>query len=140
MASGIGRASALLASGTMVSRVLGFVKAMLLAWTIGLVASRSADAFGVANQLPNTLYAIIAGGVLSAVLVPSIVRAIVHADGGRAYINKLLTLTLVVLLGATIVAVALAPLLVNLYSFAANLSPDTQALAVAFAYWCLPQI
>jgi putative peptidoglycan lipid II flippase len=134
----IGRASLFLATGTMVSRILGFVKAMLLAWTIGLVASRSADAFGVANQLPNTLYAIIAGGVLSAVLVPSIVRAIVHADGGRAYINKLLTLTLVVLLGATAVAVLAAPLFVHLYSF--DLDSETRALAVAFAYWCLPQI
>lgn len=136
--AGIGRASFFLASGTMVSRILGFVKAMLLAATIGLVGSRSADAFGVANQLPNTLYAIIAGGVLSAVLVPSIVRSIVHADGGKAYVNKLLTLTLVVLLGATVAAVVLAPLLVHLYSF--RLDAETRALAVAFAYWCLPQI
>lgn len=136
--AGIGRASFFLASGTMVSRILGFVKAMLLAWTIGLVASRSADAFGVANQLPNTLYVIIAGGVLSAILVPSIVRSIVHADGGKSYVNKLLTITLVVLFAATAAAVLLAPVLVHLYSF--RLDPDARALAVAFAYWCLPQI
>lgn len=135
---GIGRASLFLASGTMVSRILGFVKAMLLAATIGLVSSKSADAFGVANQLPNTLYVIIAGGVLSAVLVPSIVRSIVHADGGRSYANKLLTLTLVVLLGATALAVLLAPFLVHLYSF--RLDPEARALAITFAYWCLPQI
>ena len=136
--AGIGRASFFLASGTMVSRILGFVKAMLLAWTIGLVASRSADAFGVANQLPNTLYVIIAGGVLSAVLVPSIVRSIVHADGGKSYVNKLLTITLVVLFAATAAAVLLAPALVHLYSF--RLDAETRALAVAFAYFCLPQI
>lgn len=135
---GIGRASIFLASGTMVSRLLGFVKAMLLATTIGLVGSRSADAFGVANQLPNTLYVIIAGGVLSAVLVPSIVRSIVHADGGKAYINKLLTITFVVLIAATVAAVLLAPVLVHLYSV--RLDPETRALATAFAYWCLPQI
>ncbi|AWB87787.1 murein biosynthesis integral membrane protein MurJ [Mycetocola zhujimingii] len=134
----IGRASLFLASGTLVSRLLGFVKAMLLASTIGLVGSRSADAFGVANQLPNTLYVIIAGGVLSAVLVPSIVRSIVHADGGKAYMNKLLTITFVVLLGATVAAVLLAPALVSLYSL--NLNEETRALAIAFAYWCLPQI
>jgi putative peptidoglycan lipid II flippase len=136
--AGIGRASFFLASGTMVSRILGFVKAMLLATTIGLVGSRSADAFGVANQLPNTLYVIIAGGVLSAVLVPSIVRSIVHADGGKAYINKLLTITFVVLIVATVAAVLLAPLLVHLYSV--RLDPESRALAIAFAYWCLPQI
>ncbi|MFU8947352.1 murein biosynthesis integral membrane protein MurJ [Mycetocola zhadangensis] len=135
---GIGRASFFLASGTLVSRLLGFVKAMLLATTIGLVGSRSADAFGVANQLPNTLYVIIAGGVLSAVLVPSIVRSIVHADGGKAYINKLLTITFVVLIAATVAAVVLAPVLVHLYSV--RLDSEARALAIAFAYWCLPQI
>ncbi|MET4637945.1 murein biosynthesis integral membrane protein MurJ [Mycetocola sp. 2940] len=134
----IGRASLFLASGTMVSRILGFVKAMLLATTIGLVSSKSADAFGVANQLPNTLYVIIAGGVLSAILVPSIVRSIVHADGGRSYVNKLLTITLVVLFAATAVAVVLAPFLVHLYSV--RLDPEARALAITFAYWCLPQI
>jgi putative peptidoglycan lipid II flippase len=134
----IGRASIFLASGTMVSRILGFVKAMLLATTIGLVSSKSADAFGVANQLPNTLYVIIAGGVLSAILVPSIVRSVVHADGGRSYANKLLTLTLVVLLVATALAVVLAPFLVHLYSV--SLDPEARALAITFAYWCLPQI
>jgi putative peptidoglycan lipid II flippase len=134
----IGRASIFLASGTMVSRILGFVKAMLLATTIGLVSSKSADAFGVANQLPNTLYVIIAGGVLSAILVPSIVRSIVHADGGRSYVNKLLTITLVVLFAATVLAVVLAPFLVHLYSV--RLDPEARALAITFAYWCLPQI
>lgn len=138
MADGIGRASAFLASGTIVSRILGFVKAIALASAIGLVGSTSADAFAVANQLPNTIYAIIAGGVLTAVLVPQIVRAGLAADGGAAYINKLMTVTLVVLASSAIVATALAPLLTLLYG--AALSPDQRALATAFAFWCLPQI
>ena len=69
--SGIGRASALLASGTLVSRILGFVSAAVLATAIGLQGS-SADTFTLANQLPNNIYAIIAGGLLTAVLVPQI--------------------------------------------------------------------
>ena len=43
-----------------------------------------ANAFALANQLPNNIYAIVAAGVLSAVLVPQIVRAGLHADGGQA--------------------------------------------------------
>src|SRR3712207_9529126 len=85
---GIGRASALLASGTLVSRVLGFVKVIVLANTIGQVGSASANAFGLANQLPNNIYALIAGGVLGAVLVPQIVRASLGSDGGQAFLNK----------------------------------------------------
>jgi len=133
----IGRASLFLASGTLVSRILGFVKAIVLAATIGVVGSVSGDAFAVANGLPNTVYVIVAGGVLSAVLVPQIVRASAHADGGSGYINKLLTLAMVILLGATIVATALAPLLTTLY---AGTNKTMLPLAIAFAWWCMPQI
>ncbi|GAA1058927.1 murein biosynthesis integral membrane protein MurJ [Agromyces bracchium] len=134
----IARASLFLASGTIVSRILGFLKAIVLAATIGVVGSASADAFAVANGLPNTVYVIVAGGVLSAVLVPQIVRASAHADGGSAYINKLVTLALVVIGAATIVATALAPVLAWIYG--GSFPPDTLALATAFAFWCLPQI
>ena len=134
----IGRASAFLASGTIVSRILGFVKAIIVAATIGVVGSAGADAFAVANGLPNTVYVIVAGGVLSAVLVPQIVRAGAHADGGSAYINKLLTVALVILAVATVAATALAPLLTLLYG--ATLPRETLELAIAFAWWCLPQI
>ena len=134
----IGRASVFLASGTIVSRLLGFVKAIAVAGTIGVVGSAGGDAFAVANGLPNTVYVIVAGGVLSAVLVPQIVRAGAHADGGSAYINKLLTLALVILGVATVAATALAPLLTLLYG--ATLPSATLGLAIAFAWWCLPQI
>jgi peptidoglycan biosynthesis protein MviN/MurJ (putative lipid II flippase) len=66
---GLGRASALLASGTLVSRLLGFVSAMVLAQTLG-TQTVGGNTFALANQLPNNIYAIVAGGVLSAVLVP----------------------------------------------------------------------
>lgn len=83
----VGRASAVLASGTLVSRLLGFAKAWLLVQAIGVV-SLAANAYGTATYIPNSLYAIIAQGVLNAILVPQIVRASVNPDGGRAYINK----------------------------------------------------
>ncbi|MFZ4843150.1 murein biosynthesis integral membrane protein MurJ [Mycetocola saprophilus] len=135
--AGIGRASAFLASGTMVSRVLGFIKAILIARTIGQVGV-SGDAFATANILPNTIFTIIAGGVLSAILVPQIVKATVHADRGAAYINKLLTITLSVLAATTLVAMAAAPLLIKLW--ASSYGPDQAALATVFALWCLPQL
>jgi putative peptidoglycan lipid II flippase len=134
----IGRASAFLASGTIVSRIMGFVRAIILAQTIGVVNSASGDAFAIANQLPNNIYAIIAGGTLSAVLVPQIVRAMLHQDGGRGYINKLLTISMVILAGTTLAATILAPVLVTIS--APSWSGEQRALGIAFAYWCLPQI
>jgi putative peptidoglycan lipid II flippase len=139
--SGIGRASALLASGTLVSRILGFVNAIVLAAAIGYIGA-AADGFTLATQIPNSIYALIAGGLLSAVLVPQIVRAAVHDDGGQRFINRLVTLGIVVFLLVAIAATLAAPLLVNLYAQSGErgFTPDGIALATALAYWCLPQI
>lgn len=139
----IGRASLFLASGTMVSRILGFVSAIILAQTIGTVGA--GDAFALATTLPNNIYAIIAGGILTAVLVPQIVRASTDPDGGAKYINKIITLGFVVFLSVAIVATLSAPLLVALYAEQAGdgsrgFSPEILALATALAYWCLPQV
>ena len=131
------KSSLIMASGTILSRGLGIVRAILLAATIG-VTTNAADAFGVANQLPNNVYAIIVGGVLNAVLVPQIVKAKAHLDGGKAYIDRLLTLAIVIFGSVTIVTTLAAPLLVSLYTN--GWSSAQLALATAFAYWCLPQL
>ena len=72
-------------------------------------------------------------------IVPQIVKAASHDDGGRAFVSKLFTLGTVVLLVVTRRSRPIAaPWLVQLY--APGFPPDQQALATAFAYWCLPQI
>src|SRR5699024_2200416 len=124
-------------AGTLTSRVLGFVKASMLALAIGVTAVQ-ADAFDVANKVPNTLYMLLAGGVVNAVLVPQIVRASKQKDGGEDFTNRLLTLSFLILGAVTIIATLAAPLLVWLYS--SGWSHEQLALATAFAYWCLPQL
>ena len=139
MTSGnIARASALMASGTAFSRVLGFVKAIVLATAIGVTSSVAADAFTLANLLPTSVYMILIGGALSSVFVPQITKALTHNDQGAAFINKLLTISTLFLLTVTVLAMIAAPFLVFIYSVA--WTPDQRALAIAFAYWCLPQI
>lgn len=140
----LGRASLFLASGTVVSRILGFISAVILARTIGVVGA-GADTFALANQLPNNIYAIAAGGVLSAVLIPYIVKAGLDKDGGQSFVNKIVTLGFVIFLAVAIVATLLAPALVALYAQQGGdggrgFSPEEMALATAFAYWCLPQV
>lgn len=133
----LGRASAILGAGTLVSRITGLVRTIVLVAAIGSFG-RPADAFAVANQLPNNVFTIIQTGILTAVIIPQIVKSAAHSDGGRAYISKLFTLGTVVFLGVTALAMAIAPWLVALY--AGDATPEQLALAVAFAYWCLPQI
>ena len=131
------RSSLLMASGTLVSRILGFARAVLLAAAIG-VTTDAADAFGVANQLPNNVYAIIVGGVLNAVLVPQLVKARGGLDGGKGYIDRFVTLAITVFFSVTLLFTLLAPILVRIYT--SGWSEDQLALATAFAYWCLPQL
>lgn len=133
----IAKSSMLMASGTIISRVLGFVRAVVLAAAIG-VTTNAADAFGVANQLPNNVYAIIVGGVLNAVLVPQIVRARSHADGGKGYIDRLLTFILTIFFVVSVISTIAAPFLVDIYT--KDWTGPELALATAFAYWCLPQL
>ena len=97
----IGRASAMLASGTMVSRVLGFARSWILIQAVGATAV-GANAYSTATVVPNSIYAIISQGILSAILVPQIVRASVNKDGGRAYINKLVTLGMLMALNRSV--------------------------------------
>lgn len=128
----VARASARIGVGTLLSRVTGLVRTIVLVWVIGSVSSAAADAFTVANQLPNSFFTLLSVGVLTAVIVPSIVRA--RTD---AFVSKLLTLAGVLLLVSTIVAGLLTPALVALQLPGGGAQ---SALAVAFAWWCVPQL
>lgn len=131
------RSSALMASGTLVSRVLGFVRAALLVAAIGGAAGSVSTAFQVANTLPNTIYNLLAAGVFDAVLVPQIVRGL-KRKSGDVYVNRLITLAGTILFAVTMVALVIAPLLVTI--LAGSISGELRHLTVAFSLICLPQI
>ena len=135
--SSLGRSSVVIGAGTLVSRVTGLLRTIVLVAAIGSFG-RAPDAFTVANTLPNTIFAIISTGILTAVIVPQIVRVSADPDGGRAFISKLFTLGTVVLIVTAAIATVAAPWLVQLYG--PNFSEPQLALGTAFAYWCMPQI
>ncbi|HWJ83871.1 MAG TPA: murein biosynthesis integral membrane protein MurJ, partial [Cellulomonas sp.] len=135
-AGGVRRGAALMASGTATSRMLGLLRQMVLASAIG-ATGQAADAFSVANKLPNILYMLLAGGVLNAVLVPQVVRAY-RRKAGQEYVDRLLTFGFAVLAAATLVLTLCAPLLVQLY--AKGFTDEQTALATTFAFWCVPQM
>jgi len=126
-----------MAAGTMASRILGMVRAAMILAVVG--TGVTGDAWDVANTLPNLIYGLVAGGVLNAVLVPQITRAAERADGGREYVDRLLTIAIA---GIAVIAVVFtlgAGLLVKLYG-TSQWTPDVRSLSVAFALICLPQI
>ena len=136
-------ASALMAAGTATSRVLGFFRLMLLVYLFGN-GTRQAEMFTIATTVPNSMYILLAGGVLNTVLVPQIVRAIRgDADRGEAYTNRIMTAGLIGLGLITLLLTLAVPAIVWLYS-AAGLEIATTRGAVPVddhaAYYCMPQV
>ena len=125
-----------MASGTLVSRMLGLVRAALLTGVIG-TTGYAADGFTAANSLPNTFYLLIAGGAVNAIFVPQIVRAKLRPDGDE-FVNRIITISLAILAVATVLVTLLAPLAVRLYYNVDN--EEALGLATVFAVICLPQI
>lgn len=137
VASGsVARNSALQAIGTTGSRVLGFIRTFL--FSFAFAASLPADAFQIANQLPTQLYILISGGLLTAVLIPQITKAMLDKEHGQEFVDRLLTLVWLVLGVATLLAMALTPLLI--YFQAGNKDPETYRLTLYLAFLCQPQI
>src|SRR6476620_8590700 len=139
---GILASSAVMASGTIVSRMSGYVRNLLLAAAIG--NELHADLFNIGNTIPNMLYILLAGGVVNAVLVPQLVRAMKDdPDGGEAYTNRIITLAGLFLAIVTVVLVVAAPLLMRLFLDPEFFTPELEAQresAIAFARYCLPQV
>lgn len=125
-----------MALATLISRITGFIRIVLLAAILGAALS---SAFTVANQLPNMIAALVLEATFTAIFVPVLARAERDdADGGAAFVRRLVTLATTLLLVATVLSVAAAPLLVRLM-----LGHDPQVnqpLTTAFAYLLLPQV
>ncbi len=136
-APSLARATSGMAVATLVSRITGFGWKLLLVAIVGVNVVH--DSFTVANTLPNIIFELLLGGVLASVVVPLLVRSQDDPDGGREYVNRLLTVGLTGLAAGTVVAMVAAPVFTWLYvdDSTGNASPE---LTTAFAYLLLPEI
>jgi putative peptidoglycan lipid II flippase len=134
------RASGIMAIGTILSRITGFVRALLAVAVLG--TALLADTFNVANTMPNILYNLLVGGALTAIFVPQLVRSFSDEDGGEGFASRLVTTISMILLVLVALGVIFAPALVRLYApeFSTPGFETEQAIAVAFTRYCLPQI
>ncbi|HEU5159365.1 MAG TPA: murein biosynthesis integral membrane protein MurJ [Streptosporangiaceae bacterium] len=132
----LARSSLVMATGSFASRVLGTVRAGLMTAIIG--ARLAGDAFTLANTLPNVLYMLAAGGILNAVLIPALSRAMKLRDGGQEFTDRVITVALTGMLVVTGLLTAGAGAFVWL--LAHDQSPEFKELATAFALITLPQV
>jgi putative peptidoglycan lipid II flippase len=136
--SGMLRNSAVMASGSVLSRVTGVLRNTALGAALGTTIV--GDAFVLGNSLPGIVYVLVIGGALNAVFVPQLVRRMKDdADGGKGYTDSLLSLTGVTLIVVTLIAIVAAPLIVSLYA-TSGYDSNQLGLAIAFTRYCLPQI
>ena len=132
------RSTAIMASGSTISRVLGFVRNYLFGMVFAGSSTIAASAFNAANVLPDSIWILVGGGVLNAILVPAIVRATKQEDRGSDFVSRLMTLVMLVTVGLTILCMIAVPLLLMISN--GNLPQQSYVLAIQMALFLLPQI
>ena len=137
--SGLLRANAIVAVGTLLSRLTGFARFALL---VALTRTSLSDAYNVANNVPNMLYELVLGGVLTATLIPLFTEQADNDDleGTSAVVSTALLATLAL----TVVAFVGSPLIVRILTAASPGPPadvaQLRSVATYFAFWFAPQI
>ena len=135
--SSLTRSTGSMAIGTLISRVTGFLRTFVFVFALG--TATLANGYNLANTLPNAVYDVMIGGVLTSVVVPLLVKAAKeHRDSGEAYDQRIFTLSILGLGAVTVVATVAAGLLVDLY--AGSVPGAEHRLTVVFAYFFIPQI
>ncbi|WP_407646221.1 murein biosynthesis integral membrane protein MurJ [Gordonia iterans] len=133
--SSVMRTSGSIAIATLISRITGFIRTVLV---LGMLGAGLASAFQAAYVLPNMIAEVVLGAVLTAIVIPVLVRAEAEdPDGGQDFINRIFTITVLILGAATVLAVIAAPLLT-----AMNVGDGKvdKPLVTALAYLLLPEI
>ena len=112
LGAGIARGAMIVASLTVLSRILGLVRTLVFSQTVG--AGCLGTAYVTANQVPDLLYQLILGGALASAMVPVLARSAERAGrdpADRARVGQitsaLLTWTFIIVVPLT-VAIALA--------------------------------
>ncbi len=138
------RSTAVMSTGTALSRVTGFLRLSAMAYAMGLT-TRLSNAYNVANNTPNIVYELILGGILTSVFVPVFVDWLEHRGREESWevARQILTMAFVVLSAITLLTIVFAPAIVDLYTRRLPHGPAGEAerdLATFFLRWFMPQI
>jgi putative peptidoglycan lipid II flippase len=129
--------SAVMAIGSLISRGTGFLRTLALTAALGTAIG---DAYTTAQLFPGMVYEFLLGGILSSVLVPVLVRRRrSDPDHGQAYSQRLLTLAVLALGAATLLALIAAPALTMLYA-GQGTAESYRDLVTALSLLMLPMI
>ncbi|MCB2227526.1 MAG: murein biosynthesis integral membrane protein MurJ [Desulfarculaceae bacterium] len=134
------RAAGVVGLATLASRVLGFVRDVVIAYFFG--AGAAADAFFVAFRIPNLLRRLFAEGTLTIAFIPVFTEVLKKKGREEAFLLARSTLSLLALslLIVTVLGVVFAPEVVRAIAPGFTPGAGTFGLAVELTRWCLPYI
>lgn len=125
-----------MAVGTGLSRLSGFARVLAVGWVLGQGAL--SDAYNQANTVPNTIYELLLGGVLSATLLPVLMQSLgtrKAPDHDDDAIPAVVTFLTVVLVAATAIFWLAAPLIIRFYFLLKTSGPATSAETALATTW-----
>jgi putative peptidoglycan lipid II flippase len=120
-----------MASGTLVSRITGLLRVLVLAWVLGFTPI--ADAFNLANTIPNMLFDLVLGGIATATFIPVFVERLALDGERRAWksISNIVTGAVVILIVASIASWFLAPYIIDGFTFLQRTSSSHSGVVLA---------
>lgn len=127
----------ILAGATLLSRITGQFRAILLVLAIG-ATGYLADAFDIANTVPGSLNIILTGGIFNAILVPQFVKSKRFKDADTR-ISKLLTFSCSFIFVISVLLTLSTYVIISIIS-SSTWTPAQHSLAVFFGFLCMPQV
>ncbi|HEX4336650.1 MAG TPA: murein biosynthesis integral membrane protein MurJ [Polyangiaceae bacterium] len=129
----------IVAAGTLVSRILGLGREVVLA---GMFSRAATDAFTVAFTIPNTLRQLLAEGAVQTAVLPVLAKTREHEgeDAAKRFFAAARGLSLIVLAAVSVLGVVFAPFLVGLFAGDADVIPGQLERTTLLTRWVFPYI
>jgi len=104
--------------GTILSRGTGVIRLAALAVAFGIAETRLTDTYILANTVPNIIYELVLGGVVTSIFVPLFVELLEKESRDEAWrvISAIINLCLIALSVIALVGVVVAPLIASFYA------------------------
>jgi putative peptidoglycan lipid II flippase len=133
----VGRSTATMSAATLLSRVTGFARTWAMAFALGNTALTSA--YTVANNLPNTLFELFAGGVLTTAFLPIYLAQLEKRgkNGAASYASNLLSICAIILGVVALAATIFAPQVVFTQSFLKSDGFDVENAVFFFRFFAI---
>ena len=114
----LARSTAIMTAGTVLSRVTGVVRLAIVVATLGIAETRLADTYNLANSVPNVIYELVLGGVVTSLFVPLFVELLQKEERERAWevISAILNIALLALTAIALVGIVASPLIARFYA------------------------